>query len=50
VKAAAQAELRLLTCGTYNNTVRWIPPVVVNAVEIDEGLGILEGVLDRTAA
>ena len=28
----------LLTCGTYDNVIRWIPPLVVNAGQIDEGL------------
>ena len=49
MKAAAPAGLLLLTYGASNNVVRWIPPLVVSAGKIDEGLGIFEGVPDRTA-
>jgi len=33
-------NLLLLTCGTYGNVIRWIPPLVVNAEQIDDALGI----------
>jgi 4-aminobutyrate aminotransferase len=36
--AAAERGLLLLTCGPYNNVVRMIPPLVVDAAQIDEGL------------
>lgn len=40
VKEAAQDEgLLLLTCGTYDNTIRFIPPLVVTAEQIEDGLG-----------
>ncbi len=46
-RAAAQDGLLLLTCGTYDNVVRWIPPLVVTEAQIDEALQIFAGALDR---
>ena len=37
--------LLLLTCGPHDNTVRWIPPLVVTAEQIGEGLEIFEKAL-----
>ena len=43
-KAVAQAALKqrlmLLTCGTYGNVIRWIPPLIVTSEQLDEGLDI----------
>ncbi|MBE2268207.1 MAG: aminotransferase class III-fold pyridoxal phosphate-dependent enzyme [Anaerolinea sp.] len=47
-KAAAKAvqqgclerDLLLLTCGTYDNVIRWIPPLVVTPLQIDEAVQI----------
>ena len=43
-KAVAHArldrKLMLLTCGPWDNTIRWIPPLVVNAQQINDALGI----------
>ena len=36
--AAARQGLLLLTCGAYSNVVRMIPPLVVSADDVDEGL------------
>jgi 4-aminobutyrate aminotransferase len=47
VKASLDAGLMLLTCGTYDNVIRWIPPLVVTEAEIDEALGIFAAALDR---
>ena len=48
-KAVAQAclaeNLMLLTCGSWDNTIRWIPPLVVNEAQIKEALGIFERAL-----
>ncbi len=35
-------NLLLLTCGSYENVIRWIPPLVVNSAQIDEALAIFE--------
>ncbi len=47
VRAAFEEGLLLLTCGSYENTVRWIPPLVVNASQIEEGLEKFERALAR---
>ena len=48
VHAAEENNLLLLTCGTYDNTIRWIPPLNVTAGQINEGLKIFEGALKET--
>ncbi|MEZ4671371.1 MAG: aminotransferase class III-fold pyridoxal phosphate-dependent enzyme [Anaerolineae bacterium] len=40
-----QRDLLLLTCGSYENVIRWIPPLVVNAQQIDEALTVFEDAL-----
>ena len=40
VHAAEENGLLLLTCGTYDNTIRWIPPLNVTSEQINTGLGI----------
>jgi len=47
VKAAYGEGLLLLTCGTYDNVIRWIPPLVVNAGQIEEGLEMFERAMTR---
>ena len=47
VRAAFDEGLLLLTCGSYENTVRWIPPLVVNASQIEEGLEMFERALAK---
>ena len=37
-KAAMAEGLLLLTCGPWENTVRWIPPLIVNESHIQEAL------------
>ncbi len=38
--AAAEQGLLLLTCGVSGNVVRMIPPLVVTAEQVDEGLAL----------
>jgi len=40
-------DLLLLTCGPYDNTVRWIPPLIVSAEQIEDAVQIFEGALQR---
>lgn len=40
--ACIQQNLLLLTCGTYENVIRWIPPLVVKRSQIEEALAIFE--------
>jgi 4-aminobutyrate aminotransferase len=44
-QTAAGAGLLLLTCGAAGNVVRMIPPLVVNAAQIDEGLTLWQEAL-----
>ncbi|RME50805.1 MAG: aspartate aminotransferase family protein [Caldilineae bacterium] len=50
-KAVQQACLRqnllLLTCGTYENVIRWIPPLIVTAGQIEEALDIFRRALQE---
>ena len=50
VKAAFERNLMLLTCGTYDNVIRWIPPLVVTPEQIDEALTIFASALDAVGA
>jgi 4-aminobutyrate aminotransferase len=49
VKVALESGLMLLTCGTYDNIIRWIPPLVVTEAEIIEALTIFAGALDTVS-
>ncbi|MGB9668793.1 MAG: aspartate aminotransferase family protein [Anaerolineales bacterium] len=43
-------KLLLLTCGTWDNTIRWIPPLIVNAEEIDLALKIFQDALTKVVS
>jgi 4-aminobutyrate aminotransferase len=45
VHACADRNLMLLTAGTWDNTIRWIPPLIVTKDQIDEALNIFESAL-----
>jgi 4-aminobutyrate aminotransferase len=40
IHAAEERNLLLLSCGTYDNTIRWIPPLNVASQQINDGLKI----------
>ncbi len=40
VHACEERGLLLLTCGTYDNVIRWIPPLIVDETQINDGLRI----------
>jgi len=44
-KACHDGGLMLLTCGPYGNTIRWIPPLIVNREQIQESLAIFANAL-----
>lgn len=48
VHAAEERNLLLLTCGTYDNVVRWIPPLNVTSQQIHDGLQVFEDALKST--
>src|SRR4051812_11924980 len=41
-KAAHELGLLLLTCGTYGNVIRLLPPLIISDDELDRGLSLLE--------
>lgn len=44
-KSCLDQNLLLLTCGTYENVIRWIPPLIVNKEQIDDALDIFKNAL-----
>ena len=40
IHSAEEKGLLLLSCGTYDNTLRWIPPLNVTAGQINDGLNV----------
>jgi 4-aminobutyrate aminotransferase len=48
VHAAEERNLLLLSCGTYDNTIRWIPPLNVTSQQIGDGLQAFESALKAT--
>ncbi len=48
-KECVDNRLLLLTCGTYGNVIRWIPPLVVNEPQINDGLNIFADALKKHA-
>jgi 4-aminobutyrate aminotransferase len=47
--ACLKRRLLLLTCGTYDNVIRWIPPLVVSSTQINDALGIFADALHEVA-
>jgi 4-aminobutyrate aminotransferase len=48
VHACLDRKLMLLTCGPWDNTIRFIPPLVVSQGQIQEGLEIFSAALKDT--
>ncbi|CAM5743916.1 4-aminobutyrate--2-oxoglutarate transaminase [Streptomyces hirsutus] len=46
-KACQQEGLLILTCGTYGNVLRFLPPLVIGEDLLNEGLDILEQAFAR---
>jgi 4-aminobutyrate aminotransferase len=44
-----QQDLMLLTCGPYDNTIRWIPPLIVDQNQIRQALSVFEAALESAA-
>jgi 4-aminobutyrate aminotransferase len=45
VKGCLKRHLLLLTCGPWDNTVRWIPPLAVTQEQIEEALVVFQDAL-----
>jgi 4-aminobutyrate aminotransferase len=48
IHAAEDKGMLLLSCGTYDNTLRWIPPLNVTSEQINDGLMIFGHALKET--
>ena len=48
IHAAETRDLLLLSCGTYDNVIRWIPPLNVTSQQINDGLEIFGNSLKTT--
>jgi 4-aminobutyrate aminotransferase len=48
VHSCEERGLLLLTCGTYDNVIRWIPPLTVSESQISAALGIFSEALKET--
>ena len=46
-KACLKRNLLLLTCGTYENVIRWIPPLIVTKEQIEDALSIFKQALNE---
>jgi 4-aminobutyrate aminotransferase-like enzyme len=44
-----EGHLILMNAGTYGNVIRWMPPLVVTAEEIDEGVHAFGNALKASA-
>jgi len=47
--ACIKNSMLILTCGTYDNVIRWIPPLIIGEEHLEEGLKIFEQALEETA-
>jgi 4-aminobutyrate aminotransferase len=47
IHACLDDGLMLLSCGPWDNTVRWIPPLVVSEAQISQALGIFSKALNE---
>jgi len=45
-RACLEGGLLLLTCGTENHVIRWMPPLIIGEQELDQALAIFERALD----
>lgn len=48
IHVCEERGLLLLSCGTYDNVIRWIPPLVVTEAQINDGLDIFAAALKET--
>ncbi|MGB5556016.1 MAG: aminotransferase class III-fold pyridoxal phosphate-dependent enzyme, partial [Flavobacteriaceae bacterium] len=50
LKGCLEQNLLLLSCGTYKNVLRWIPPLIVTKEQINEALETFKQVMGRIEA
>ena len=46
IHACLEQNLLLLTCGPWDNTIRWIPPLIVTQEQINQGLSVFRHALE----
>lgn len=46
LNACIERRMLLLGCGSYENIIRWIPPLIVNESHLDEALAIFRAALE----
>ncbi len=44
-QACLKRNLLLLTCGTYENVIRWIPPLIVTEGQIEDAVRVFREAL-----
>ena len=49
VQECLENDLMLLTCGPWDNIIRWIPPLIVNEAQIREALTVFESALESAS-
>jgi len=47
IQSCLSAGMLLLTCGTWDNIVRWIPPLIVNDQQVGKALDIFSQALEQ---
>jgi 4-aminobutyrate aminotransferase len=47
VHACQDRKMLLLTCGSYDNIIRWIPPLIVSESQVNDALGIFKEALEE---
>lgn len=47
--ACRDSGMLILTCGTPDNVIRFIPPLIINEDQLEEGLSIFEGALEKSS-
>jgi 4-aminobutyrate aminotransferase len=50
IKAAEEGGLILLSCGTFDNVIRWIPPLIVTEKQLSEAVDIFASALQKATA
>ncbi len=48
IHACEERGLLLLSCGTFDNVIRWIPPLIVSGSQINDALSIFGEALHKT--
>jgi 4-aminobutyrate aminotransferase len=48
IQACEERGLLLLSCGTHDNVIRWIPPLIVTAEQVNDALNIFGKALKET--